>query len=268
MVRRFESRVEVERASVLAMPAQPQSQQLGERLQRGERGLQLVRDDREELVLLPLRLPLVGEQRLLDAATVPLGLVQARVRDRDRRLRGEDVEDVEVDLVEASLSIARVHVDTADERALVHERHRDHPGELLPLDERRVARRLLLEIDVDVRVEAAIDRLRGLHRDPLRGRVFLAQAMVGDDAQELTGFVDEHHRRGVGGLEQRRGSHDLGQQPVELEDAEHRGGDAVEDPDALGHAALPCPQVAAARSHHRQESRAHRGPARPAGFRG
>ena len=163
------------------------------------------------------------------------------------------MEDVEVDLVEASLAIARVHVDTADERAFVHERHRDDPHEPLALDERRVSGRGLLEVDLDMGVESPVDRSGTLHRDALRVGVLVAQPVMRDDPERFTVVVDEHHRGGVRGLEQRRRSHDLGKQTIELEDAEHRRGDAVQDADALGHVCLVS-GPAAQRSHRQSTS--------------
>src|SRR5439155_8891393 len=54
-------RIEVEGLSLLSMPAETKAEQLRQGLQGSERCLQLVRDDREELVLLARRLVLFGE---------------------------------------------------------------------------------------------------------------------------------------------------------------------------------------------------------------
>ncbi len=65
----------------------------------------------------------------------------------------------------------------------MHERRREDPDQALPRDERRIAEGLLPEIDLDVRVEAAIQRLCGLERDALRARVLVAEAVLGHDPQ-------------------------------------------------------------------------------------
>ena len=147
------------------------------------------------------------------------------------------MEDVQIDRVEPAVRVPGVDVDRTDERTVVDERHRDHPGDPLALDECGIAHGRALQVDLDVLIEAAVDLARALHGDPLRAGVGGAQALRRHDPERVAGVVGEHDRGGIRRFETARRPHDLRQQPVELEDAQHRGRDALEDADALGHAA-------------------------------
>ena len=121
----------------------------------------------------------------------------------------------------------------ADEAPGEGKGNREDRGQALLADERRIAARLVAQVDDDLRVRPGIGRLCRGHRDPLALRVVVRKPFVRSDHERVRVIVSEEYGRRLGRLEVARGRGHRTDAVVEIERGEHLGDRGMQEPQAL-----------------------------------